>query len=97
MGRSVVLVYRASRADDLALYGELSKLPGVDVIPLVGRRAELGYDPLDLESLRYYVPDAVHREAFVCGPAAMIEKTSESLRKLGVPAARVHFEELSFA
>ncbi|MFC4241985.1 ferric reductase-like transmembrane domain-containing protein [Gryllotalpicola reticulitermitis] len=97
MGRSVVVVYRASRGDDLALYGELSQLPGVHLIPLVGRRAELGYDPLDAESLAYYVPDAAHREAFVCGPAPMIEKTTESLRELGLPAARVHFEELSFA
>jgi predicted ferric reductase len=97
MGRSVVVVYRASRGDDLALFGELSQLPGVHVVPLVGRRAELGYDPLDAESLGYYVPDAVRREAFVCGPPAMIEKTADSLAALGLPAARVHFEELSFA
>lgn len=97
MGRSVVVVYRASRADDLALSGELAQIPGVYLIPLVGRRAELGYDPLDAESLAYYVPDVVHREAFVCGPPAMIEKTADSLRALGVPGSRLHFEELSFA
>lgn len=97
MGRSVVVVYRASSSADLALYSELTQLPGVYLIPLVGRRAELGYDPLDAASLGYYVPDAAQREAFVCGPPAMIEKTAESLRELGVPDNRVHFEELSFA
>jgi predicted ferric reductase len=97
MGRSVVVVYRASRADDLALYHELAALPGVHLIPLVGRRAELGFDPLEAESIAYHVPDAAQREAFVCGPPAMIEKTAESLRGLGIPANRVHFEELSFA
>jgi predicted ferric reductase len=97
MGRSVVVVYRASRADDLALYHELSTLPGVHLIPLVGRRDELGYDPLDAESLGYHVPDAAQREAFVCGPPAMIEKTADSLRELGLPTRCVHFEELSFA
>jgi predicted ferric reductase len=97
MGRSVVVVYRASDASDLALYSELVELPGVYLIPLVGRRAELGHDPLDTSSLGYYVPDAALREAFVCGPPQMIEKTAQSLRELGVPENRVHFEELSFA
>jgi predicted ferric reductase len=97
MGRSVVIVYRASRNDDLALYGELAALTGVQLIPLVGRRAELGYDPLDAPSLGYLVPDAAQREAFVCGPPAMIAKTADSLRSLGVKAGRLHFEELSFA
>jgi predicted ferric reductase len=95
MGRSVVVVYRASRADDLALYHELSALPGVRLIPLVGRRSELGYDPLDAPSLGRCVPDAAQREAFVCGPPEMIAKATDSLRALGV--RHVRFEELSFA
>ena len=95
MGRSVVVIYRASRPDDLAFYGEFAGLSGVSVITLVGRRDELGFDPLDADSLGRYVPDAAQREAFVCGPPAMIEKTAESLRALGV--RRVQFEELSFA
>ncbi|MCL2514644.1 MAG: ferredoxin reductase family protein [Microbacteriaceae bacterium] len=97
MGRSVVLVYRASRGDDLALYHELERLPGVYLVPLVGRRSELGYDPLDTGSLGRHVPDAVYREAFICGPSAMIERTAASLRALGVADSRIHFEELSFA
>jgi NAD(P)H-flavin reductase len=95
MGRSVVVIYRASRPDDLAFYTEFAQLPSVAVITLVGRRDELGFDPLSAESLGYYVPDAAQREAFVCGPPTMIEKTAESLRALGV--RRVQFEELSFA
>jgi ferredoxin-NADP reductase len=97
MGRSVVVVYRASTHDDLALYPELAQLPGVHVVPLVGRRAELGHDPLSAASLGYHVPDAVYREAFVCGPERMIETTAASLRELGLADSRIHFEELSFA
>ncbi|GAA4158850.1 ferredoxin reductase family protein [Gryllotalpicola daejeonensis] len=97
MGRSVTVVYRASRGDDLALYGELAEQPAVNLIPLIGRRTELGFDPLDAASLGHHVPDAAQREAFVCGPPTMIAKTADSLRALGVPTAHVHFEELSFA
>ncbi|AYG02631.1 ferredoxin reductase family protein [Gryllotalpicola protaetiae] len=95
MGRSVVVIYRASRADELAFHAEFAGLPSIRVIPLIGRRDELGFDPLDAESLGYYVPDAAQREAFVCGPPAMIDKTADSLRALRV--RRVQFEELSFA
>lgn len=95
MGRSVVVLYRVSRPEDLVFYGEFAQLPEVRVITLVGRRDELGFDPLDAESIGYYVPDAAQREAFVCGPPAMIERTAESLGALGV--RRVQFEELSFA
>ncbi|GAA4179908.1 ferredoxin reductase family protein [Gryllotalpicola koreensis] len=97
LGRSVVVIYRASRPEDLAFYDEFTSLPSIQVITLVGRRDELGFDPLDAESLGFYVPDAAQREAFVCGPPAMIEKTAESLKALGVPERRVQFEELSFA
>jgi len=95
MGRSVVVLYRVSRPEDLVFYGEFAQLPEVRVITLVGRRDELGFDPLDPESIGYHVPDAAQREAFVCGPPAMIERTAESLGALGV--RRVQFEELSFA
>ncbi|MCL2794265.1 MAG: ferredoxin reductase family protein [Microbacteriaceae bacterium] len=97
MGRSVVVVYRASHTDDLALYHEVAALPRVHLVPLVGRRAELGYDPLEPGRLARAVPDIAHRETFICGPDAMIERVRGSLIDLGVPARRIHSEELSFA
>ena len=41
-GLMPVLIYRAHSAADLALLGELQAMPGLTVIPVVGRRSELG-------------------------------------------------------
>ncbi|WP_022899469.1 ferredoxin reductase family protein [Humibacter albus] len=97
MGRNVVVVYRASALDDLALYHEVAALPGVHLIPLVGRRAELGYDPLEAARLARAVPDIQHRETLICGPEPMIARVRESLTDLGIPDRKIHSEELSFA
>ncbi|WP_285114742.1 ferredoxin reductase family protein [Leifsonia sp. fls2-241-R2A-40a] len=95
-GRPVVL-YRARSAQRLALLGELQSLPGVQVIPLVGRRSELGYDPLDAEPLRRLIPDLHDWEAFICGPEGMGERAEASLRALRMPKRFIHREELSMS
>lgn len=97
MGRSVVVLYRASRADDLALHREFDSLQNVRLVALVGRRADLGYDPLSAHAIEQLVPDAARRDAFVCGPEGMTLQAFASLRQLGVPKRRLHAEELSFA
>lgn len=96
-GVSPVVLYRVSRATQLALIGELRELPGVTVVPLVGRRAELGYDPLSPASLRRIVPNLKDWEAFICGPEGMAEVAQASLRKLGMPNRFIHREELSMS
>lgn len=96
-GARPVVLYRARSVDRLALLGELQSLPGVTVVPVVGRRAELGYDPLDAESLRRLIPDLHDWEAFVCGPAGMGERVESSLRALRMPKRFIHREELSMS
>ncbi|MGN6761518.1 MAG: ferredoxin reductase family protein [Leifsonia sp.] len=96
-GASPVVLYRARSAQRLALLGELQSLPGVTVIPLVGRRSELGYDPLDPEALRRLIPDLHDWEAFICGPEGMGETAETSLRALRMPKRFIHREELSMS
>jgi predicted ferric reductase len=96
-GARPVVLYRARSTERLALLGELQQLPGVTVIPLVGRRAQLGYDPLDVEPLRHLIPDLHDWEAFICGPEAMGERVETSLRALRMPKRFIHREELSMS
>ncbi|MFF2053408.1 ferric reductase-like transmembrane domain-containing protein [Leifsonia sp. NPDC058194] len=96
-GARPVVLYRVSSVEQLALMDELTALPGVTVFPLVGRRTELGYDPLGAGSLARIVPDLAEWEAFICGPEAMAEQVESSLRELRMPRRFIHREELSMS
>lgn len=96
-GRDIVVLHRAGDPDDLALGAELAAGLGPRYIPLTGRRAELGYDPVAPDHLDAVVPDVARREVFVCGPAGFVDAVTDSCRQLGVPRRAVHHEELSLS
>ena len=96
-GRDVVVLHRAHTADGLALSRELAGAPSVRYVPLPGRRAELGYDPLDPQHLAQLVPDIAHRDVFVCGPQGLMSAVIRAARNLGVPRSAIHHEELSLS
>ncbi len=93
---SVVLVYRASKAVDLVLRHELDALTqryGLVVHYVVGRRSELGHDPLDARHLATLVPDLRRRDCYVCGPPGMTHRVLASLQRLDVAPRQIHAEE----
>jgi predicted ferric reductase len=99
-GADVLVVYRVSREADLALADELDALAAegrIRVCYLVGRRLELGHDPLGRAALSRLVPDVGQRDVFVCGPAAMNAAVRDTLLELRVPRRRIHVEEFSLA
>ncbi|WP_223692336.1 ferredoxin reductase family protein [Leifsonia poae] len=96
-GAKPVLIYRAHSADDLALLAELQGMRGLTVVPVVGRRSELGYDPLGPEGLHSIVPNLHEWEAFICGPEGMAARAEDSLRELTMPKRFIHREELSMS
>ena len=96
-GLTPVLVYRAHSAGNLALLGEFQAMPGLTVIPVVGRRSELGYDPLSPAGLGSIIRDLHDWEVFVCGPEGMMLTVEASLRELQVPKRFIHREELSMS
>lgn len=96
-GHETVLIYRAHSASHLALLGELQGMRGLTVVPIVGRRSELGYDPLSPETLAAVVKDVHSREVFICGPEGMALTAERSLRALMVPKRFIHREELSMS
>ncbi|MFF7633021.1 ferric reductase-like transmembrane domain-containing protein [Kitasatospora sp. NPDC008050] len=98
-GADVVLLYRVSRAQDLVLYRELEDIArrrGFGLHPLVGPRGGPQDDPLSAARLRETVPDVSHRDVYVCGPAGMAQAARRDLRRLGVPARRIHSEAFEF-
>lgn len=91
-----VLLYRVSRAEDLALREEVERLAarsGIRVHFLVGRRRELGHDPLAPRHLHRLVPDVRSRDVYVCGPPGMTHSVLRALRELRVPVRQLHYEE----
>jgi len=99
-GTDVTVLYRASTRGELALAGELNALAAAGRITLrylVGRRRELGADPLAADQLSQLVPDAAARDVFVCGPVGMTGTVRGSLTRLGVPRRQIHIEQFSLS
>lgn len=99
-GADVLVLYRVSREEDLALADELDALAAdgrIRVRYLVGRRRDIGFDPLGRSALPRLVPDVGQRDVFVCGPAELNAGVRDTLVSLHVPRRRIHIEEFSLA
>lgn len=96
-GHDVVVLHRAHDTAGLALARELADVPGLRYVPLPGRRADLGHDPLDPRHLAALVPDVAGRDVFVCGPEGLMSAVITAARALGVPRSAIHHEELSLS
>lgn len=99
-GADVLVLYRVSREEDLALADELDALAAdgrIRVRYLIGRRRDLGFDPLARAHLCRLVPDLGQRDVFVCGPAEMNASVRDTLLQLRLPRRRIHVEEFSLA
>jgi predicted ferric reductase len=94
-GRDVVVVYRSTSTDGLALEHELRALHPMTVHTLKGSRRSLGRDPLTAKSLRSLVRDINEREVYLCGPTGMADTVERSLVTLGLSRRMIHREELS--
>ncbi|MET9930131.1 MULTISPECIES: ferric reductase-like transmembrane domain-containing protein [unclassified Streptomyces] len=95
----VTLLYRASDASAVVLREELEAIARE-------RRAALhfllgpsdgSFDPLAPRALRNLVPDLAAHDVYLCGPPAMARAATASLRRAGVPAARIHSEDFAHA
>jgi predicted ferric reductase len=94
-GADVILLYRASRPEDLVFWQELEAIAqhrGFGLYPVVGTREEHGQDPLDARVLLRLVPDTARRDVYLCGPPGLVESTTRQLREAGVARRRIHVE-----
>jgi predicted ferric reductase len=96
---ALTLIYRASSWDDVVFRAELDTLMqmrGATIYYLIGRRADLGADPLSAGNLGRLVPDVASCDVYVCGSPGMNDSVRHALRALGVPARQIHSERFSY-
>lgn len=95
----VVVIHRVVEAGDSGLEEELGTLAarrGAELHLLAGdHRDPVAAGLLTPEHLRALVPDLADRDVFVCGPPAMADATSRSLREAGVPRRHLHTERFA--
>jgi ferredoxin-NADP reductase len=95
----LTLVYRASDPRDLVFRDELERLAkqrGARLFFVVGRRADLGKDPLSADALRARIPGLDQHDVYVCGPAGMANAVIGELRAAGVHQRHIHHESFEF-
>jgi predicted ferric reductase len=92
-----VVLYRASRSDDLIYVNELRGMArdlGGELMTLVGPTATLAVkDPFSGKVLAKAIPDLTDRVAFLCGPERLLWAGRAGLREAGVAAEDIHFEQ----
>jgi len=69
---------------------------GANLRIIVGRRADLGGDPLSAQALRTNIPDIAEHDVYLCGPSGMTAAATEALRTAGVPRRHIHQESFAF-
>ena len=95
----LTLVYRASDPDDVVFRDELEELArqrGARLFFVVGRRADLGRDPLNAAALQARIPALDQHDVYVCGPAGMADAVIGELEAAGVHRKRIHHESFEF-
>jgi predicted ferric reductase len=95
----LTLLYRASEDRDILFRRELEKLAArrsATVRFLVGRRADLGWDPLSADALAVNIPDLRSHDVYLCGPPEMTTALRTALSAAGVPRNQVHSESFEF-
>jgi ferredoxin-NADP reductase len=95
----LTLVYRASEPGDVVFRDELERLArqrGARLFFVVGRRADLGRDPLSAATLRARIPGLDRHDVYVCGPAGMASAVIRELRAAGVRRRHIHHESFEF-
>jgi ferredoxin-NADP reductase len=91
-----VLLYRARTEAELTFRAELDRLAyhrGTAVRYVLGSRHHPGpRHMLTPDGLRDLVPDVRRRDAYLCGPAGLVEAATATLRRLGVPRRHIHLD-----
>ncbi|HEX9041547.1 MAG TPA: ferredoxin reductase family protein [Trebonia sp.] len=95
----LTLVYRASNPDEVVFRDELERLAkrrGAQLWFVLGRRADLGGDPLNAAALRNRIPRLDQHDVYVCGPSGMTNTVIRELRAAGVHRRHIHHESFEF-
>ena len=96
MTKSIDVIFRASKEEDLVLRKELDELAdarGARVHYLVGSRQT---HPMNAKYIMKFVPAFRDSDVYVCGPTPLVEAVREAALAAGIPKNRFHDEAFEF-
>ncbi len=100
MPADTIVIYRASRPDELVFRAELEELAeerDAWVRYIVGSRTDPGPQRLFTEGgLRGLVPDVNRRDVYLCGPPGLVNAAVGTLKQLAVPDSQIHLDPFEF-
>ena len=94
--KSIDVLFRASKDEDLVLRKELDKLAdarGARVHYLVGSRK---VHTMDAGYISKFVPSFADSDVYVCGPTPLVEAVRQACKDAGIPKNRFHDEAFEF-
>jgi len=94
--RRAVVIYRASRWDEVVLRQELDWLAQAReavVFYVIGPRdAPVARQVFSPAGLRELVPDVQRRDVYICGPDGLVTAALDALHRLRVPRRQIHLD-----
>jgi predicted ferric reductase len=100
MPPDTIVIYRASRPDELVFRAELEDLAeqrDAWVRYIVGSRNDPGPRRLfTANGMLGLVPDVNRRDVYLCGPPGLVGAAVETLRELDVPDSQLHLDPFEF-
>ncbi|RZU49324.1 putative ferric reductase [Krasilnikovia cinnamomea] len=100
MPPDTIVIYRASRPDELVFREELEDLAerrDAWVRYIVGSRSDAGPRRLFTpEGMLGLVPDVNRRDVYLCGPPGLVSAAVSTLRELDVPDSQMHLDPFEF-
>jgi ferredoxin-NADP reductase len=94
--KSIDVLFRASREEDLVLRDELDELAksrGARVHYLVGSRK---VHAMDVKHISKLVPAFADSDVYVCGPTSLVDAVRKACKDAGIPKNRFHDEAFQF-
>lgn len=99
--RDVVLMWANKTEQDIAFKDELEKMAAemssLNVVHVLSRQPDWPGEKgrIDAERLKKYASHLKEPQCFICGPPPMTATMIRTLRELGIPKNRMHYERFS--
>jgi predicted ferric reductase len=102
MKRDITLIFGNKTEKDIVFRGELEKMAtemaGLKVVHVMSEQDDWSGEKgnIGAELLERHVDNLQDSQFFLCGPFQMIVAVEKTLRGLGVPKKRIHYERFTF-
>jgi predicted ferric reductase/mono/diheme cytochrome c family protein len=99
--RDIVLMWANKTEQDIVFKDELesmaTEMSSLNVVHVLSRQPNWPGEKgrIDVEKLKKYTSPLREPQCFICGPAPMLATMIRTLRELGVPKNRIHYEQFS--